>query len=90
MIRVVIPHHLRVLAQVGAEVQLDVLARISRFRWSDGPQPHRPVVASAGQRQAVGREGHAKHLAAVAFEGNSRLFLRQVPEGDAPRRLSCR
>jgi hypothetical protein len=29
MIRVVIPHHLRVLAQVGAEVQLDVEGPVS-------------------------------------------------------------
>src|SRR5262249_4732419 len=58
------------------------------FGWDDGPKANRPVVAAAGQRPAIGREGHAPHRAVVAFEGNSRLFLRQVPEGDAPNHVS--
>ena len=47
------------------------------------PEPHRPVVAGAGERAPVGRERHRVHPAGVALEdaGECRRGAGQAPLG---------
>jgi sulfur-carrier protein len=44
-IRVVLPHHLRKLAQVGAELELDVEAPITQRSILDALEMHYPMLA---------------------------------------------
>jgi hypothetical protein len=48
------------------------------------PQPHRPVVAGAGEPAAVGRKRHRAHPVGVAFQGGGRLAAGGIPQ---PHRL---
>ena len=48
------------------------------------PQPHRPVVAAAGQQPAVRGERHAIDPAGVAFEGGGGLAGGRVPQPHRP------
>jgi len=47
MIRVVIPYHLRVLAQVGAEVQLDVAGPVTQGSILDALEARYPMLRGA-------------------------------------------
>ena len=47
MIRVVIPYHLRVLAQVGAEVQLDVSGPVTQRSILDALEARYPMLRGA-------------------------------------------
>jgi hypothetical protein len=47
MIRVVIPYHLRVLAQVGAEVQLDVSGPVTQRSILDALEARYPLLRGA-------------------------------------------
>jgi sulfur-carrier protein len=47
MIRVVIPYHLRVLAQVGAEVQLDVAGPVTQRSVLDALETRYPMLRGA-------------------------------------------
>jgi hypothetical protein len=47
MIRVVIPYHLRVLAQVGAEVQLDVAGPVTQRSILDALEARYPMLRGA-------------------------------------------
>jgi hypothetical protein len=48
------------------------------------PQAHRPVVAARRQRQAVGREGQAKHRVGVPGQGPAKAGLFRIPGDDFP------
>ncbi len=45
MIRVVLPHHLQTLARVGAEVELDVAAPVTRRTVLDALEARYPMLA---------------------------------------------
>jgi hypothetical protein len=47
MIRVVIPYHLRVLAQVGAEVQLEVTGQVTQRSILDALEARYPMLRGA-------------------------------------------
>jgi molybdopterin synthase sulfur carrier subunit len=47
MIRVILPHHLRTLAQVGAEVQLDVAAPVTQRSVLDALEARYPMLRGA-------------------------------------------
>jgi sulfur-carrier protein len=47
MIRVILPHHLRTLAQVGAEVHLDVAAPVTQRSVLDALEARYPMLRGA-------------------------------------------
>lgn len=55
MIRVVLPYHLRILAQVGAEVQLDVEGLITQRSILDALESRYPMLGGTIRDYATGR-----------------------------------
>lgn len=59
MIRIILPYHLRTLAQVGAEVQLDVSAPVTQRSLLDALEARYPMLRGTirdhvtGQRRAL-------------------------------------
>ena len=55
MIRVVLPYHLRLLAQVGAEVQLDVEGRVTQRSVLDALEARYPMLRGTIRDHVTGQ-----------------------------------
>lgn len=79
MIRVELPHHLRTLAQVGAEVTLDVSGPVTQGSVLDALEARYPVL-----RGAIRDHGTRKRRAFLRFFACGRDLSHEPPDAPLP------
>lgn len=79
MIRVELPHHLRTLAQVGAEVTLDVGAPVTQGSVLDALEARYPVL-----RGAIRDHGTRKRRAFLRFFACGKDLSHEPPDAPLP------
>jgi molybdopterin synthase sulfur carrier subunit len=79
MIRVVLPHHLRTLAKVGEEVQLDVAPPVTQRAILDALEARYPVL-----RGTIREHGTKKRRAFVRFFACEQDLSHDSPDDPLP------
>lgn len=79
MIRVILPHHLRNLAKVGDEVQLEVAAPITQRAVLDALEAHYPVL-----RGAIRDHTTLKRRAFIRFFACNEDLSHESPDAPLP------
>ena len=79
MIRVILPYHLRTLAQVGAEVQLDVPAPVTQRSLLDALEARYPTL-----RGTIRDHGSNKRRAMLRFFACEEDLSNESPDAPLP------
>jgi hypothetical protein len=79
MIRVILPYHLRTLAQVGAEVQLDVAAPVTQRAVIDALEARYPMLCGT-----IRDHGSLKRRALVRFFACKEDLSHEPPDAPLP------
>ena len=82
MIRVVLPHHLRNLAQVGAEVQLEVAGDVTVYAVLNALEARYPMLSGTIRDQATGQR-----RAFLRYFGCGKDLSLDSPEATLPQRI---
>lgn len=84
MIRVVLPAHLRTLAQVGSELKLDIKGKLTQRTLLDALEEHYPVLRGTIRDRAT-----QKRRALVRFFACEQDLSNNLPDEPLPEAVAC-